>query len=203
MNRKKIMLYILAFIAVMTASMLFSMSVGKIFGMLPRYEDLQDSDGSEPDSLSLSGIDEQDDISLTEISQSAAGKIPKQEGNVTVEGGDAADDIRFSDESIQAYYTDRDRGNDLDDRYDQLALEAEFDRECGDLEKDRIALVRQLRGYLENTIPEGRDVQNLSFYGFDGEYFVRVSVDGVCYDFHIIQYDGVYDFETAYLANPV
>ena len=187
MNRKKVILYTAAIIAVMTVSLLFSLAVDGIFGKMT-YNPGQEERVS--DGRDKGGERRMDD--LPDDGENAA----SGNGNEST-----VSDIRISGDSIAEFYKERNRGDDLDDRYDSLAAEAQFGADCEELEKDRIALVRQLRGCLENTVKDGKDLRSVSVYRMGKEYFVTVDVAGQQKDLHIIRYGNGYDFENVFIPS--
>ena len=48
---------------------------------------------------------------------------------------------------------------------------------------------------------DGKDVRSLSVYQKEKEYFVRADIAGVQKDFHIIRYEGGYDFESVFVPS--
>ena len=198
MNRKKVILYTAAIIAVMTVSLLFNLAVDGIFGKMTYNPGQEESSPGQPvsegesvsDGRNKGGERRMDDLT-DDVENAASGN-----GNEST-----VSDIRISGDSIAEFYKERNRGADLDDRYDSLAQEAQFGADCGELEKDRIALVRQLRGCLENTVKDGKDLRSVSVYRMGKEYFVTVDVAGQQKDLHIIRYENGYDFENVFIPS--
>lgn len=197
MDKKKVVLYTVIIVAALTVSLLFSLMIDRMFGKAT-YGQIDGSDVSGQGITKDESVSEKDISNYTAILPNTAESVGKNTGA----GEDSsAEDIRISDEAITKFYENRNRGDDLDDRYDRLAVEALFGNDCGELEKDRIALVRQLRGYLENTVKDGKDVRSVSVYRKEKEYFVRADIAGVQKDFHIIRYEGAYDFESVFVPS--
>ena len=198
MNRKKVILYTAAIIAVMTASLLFSLAVDGIFGKMT-YNPVQEESSSEQP------VNEEERVSYgrDKGGERRRDDLPNDGENAASGNGNEStvSDIRISGDSIAEFYKERNRGADLDDRYDSLAQEAQFGADCGELEKDRIALVRQIRGYLENTVKDGKDLRSVSVYRMGKEYFVTVDVAGQQKDLHIIRYENGYDFENVFIPS--
>lgn len=187
MNRKKVILYTAAIIAVMTASLLFSLAVDGIFGKMT-YNPGQEERVSD-------GRDKGGERRMDDLPDDGENAVSGNGNESTVS------DIRISEDSIAEFYEGRNRGADLDDRYDSLASEAQFGDDCEELEKDRNALVRQLRGCLENTVKDGKDLRSVSVYRMGKEYFVTVDVAGQQKDLHIIRYENGYDFENVFIPS--
>ena len=195
MDKKKVILYITIFLIITALSMLFSLGIDHFFKTLTHMEpasntEVTDSFQNEtPSTVSIESEDKYessaDSISRTD---------PKSDSSDS-----SAIDIRFSEESIAEFYKNRNRGDDLDKRYDDLAIRAKFGDGCEALEKDRISIVRQLKGYLENEVEHGKNVKDLSFYKSGTEYFVRVELPEGIKDYHIIKYENAYDFENVFV----
>lgn len=198
MNRKKVILYTAAIIAVMTASLLFSLAVDGIFGKMT-YNPVQEESSSEQP------VNEEERVSdgRDKGGERHRDDLPNDGENAASGNGNEStvSDIRISEDSIEEFYKERNRGDGLDDQYDSLAAEAQFGTDCGELEKDRIALVRQIRGYLENTVKDGKDLRSVSVYRMGKEYFVTVDVAGQQKDLHIIRYENGYDFENVFIPS--
>ena len=198
MNRKKVILYTAAIIAVMTASLLFSLAVDEIFGKMT-YNPVQEESSSEQP------VNEEERVSdgRDKGGERRRDDLPNDGENAASGNGNEStvSDIRISEDSIAEFYKERNRGDGLDDQYDSLAAEAQFGTDCGELEKDRIALVRQIRGYLENTVKDGKDLRSVSVYRMGKEYFVTVDVAGQQKDLHIIRYENGYDFENVFIPS--
>lgn len=201
MDKKKVILYTVIIMAALTASLLFSLVVDRMLGRVTYRQS---------DSSDVSGQMIMKDVSVAESGAvGAEGKAVSQKPDTGESGSrntgtekDASNsDIRLSEESIAEFYKNRNRGEDLNDRYDSLAVDALFGDDCGELEPDRVALVRQLKGYLENTVKDGKNVRSVSVYREGNEYFVRADIAGGQKDFHIIRYEGGYDFESVFIPS--
>ena len=59
----------------------------------------------------------------------------------------------------------------------------------------------KLRGYLENTVKDGRDLRSVSVYRMGKEYFVTADIAGKQKDLHIIRYGNGYDFENVFIPS--
>ena len=198
MNRKKVILYTAAIIAVMAASLLFSLTVDGIFGKMTYNPGQGESSSEQP-------VNEEERVSdgRDKGGERRRDDLPDDGENAASGNGNEStvSDIRISEDSIAEFYEKRNRGDGLDDQYDSLAAEAQFGTDCGELEKDRIALVRQIRGYLENTVKDGKDLRSVSVYRMGKEYFVTVDVAGQQKDLHIIRYENGYDFENVFIPS--
>ena len=198
MNRKKVILYTAAIIAVMTVSLLFSLAVDGIFGKMTYNPGQGESSSEQP-------VNEEERVSYgrDKGGERRRDDLPNDGENAASGNGNEStvSDIRISEDSIAEFYEKRNRGDGLDDQYDSLAAEAQFGADCGELEKDRIALVRQIRGYLENTVKDGKDLRSVSVYRMGKEYLVTVDVAGQQKDLHIIRYENGYDFENVFIPS--
>ena len=192
MDRKKLILYISTLLIITALSMLFSLGIDHFFKSLMHTE-----------TVSTAEVDSLRDETLPDVSseseklESPAERMSRTDSTIDSSG---STDIRISDESIAEFYENRNRGTDLDDRYDDLAIQAKFGEGCEALEKDRISIVRQLKGYLENEVENGKDAKDLSFYKSGTEYFVRVALPEGIKDYHIIEYENAYDFENVFVT---
>lgn len=192
MDKKKLILYISTLLIITALSMLFSLGIDHFFKSLMHTE-----------TVSTAEVDSLRDETLPDVSseseklESPAERMSRTDSTIDSSG---STDIRISDESIAEFYENRNRGTDLDDRYDDLAIQAKFGEGCEALEKDRISIVRQLKGYLENEVENGKDAKDLSFYKSGTEYFVRVALPEGIKDYHIIEYENAYDFENVFVT---
>ena len=196
MDKKKLILYITIFFIITALSMLFSLGIDHFFKSLMHTE-----------TVSTAVADSLRDETLPDVSseseklESPAERMSRTDvrADSTIDSSGSTD-IRISDESIAEFYENRNRGTDLDDRYDELSIQAKFGEGCEALEKDRISIVRQLKGYLENEVENGKDAKDLSFYKSGTEYFVRVALPEGIKDYHIIEYENAYDFENVFVT---
>ena len=207
MDKKKLVLYTVIIVAAMTASLLFSLAVDRMFGKMASISGQEENlpVQSAPAEAGFSnGRDTGGPGHMSDRSNAGTDDPdPKEEPESMPDKGEESSpsDIRLSEDSIAQFYEERDRGDDLDDRYDSLAAEARFGTDCEELEKDRIALVRQLRGYLENTVKDGKDLRSVSVYRMGREYFVTADIAGKQKDLHIIRYGNGYDFENVFIPS--
>lgn len=194
MDKKKVILYITILLIITALSMLFSLGIDHFFKTLTYMgptsnTEVTDSFQNEASSTVSIESKERYESSAESMSRTDSKSNPSDRS-----------DIRFSEESIAEFYKKRNRGNDLDERYDDLAIRAKFGDGCEALEKDRISIVRQLKGYLENEVENGKDAKDLSFYKSGTEYFVRVALPEGIKDYHIIEYENAYDFENVFVT---
>lgn len=196
MDKKKVILYITIFLIITALSMLFSLGIDHFFRTLTHMgpaSNTEVTDSFQIETPSTVSIESED--KYESFADSMSRTDPKSDPSDS-----SAIDIRFSEESIAEFYKNRNRGNDLDERYDDLAIRAKFGDGCEALEKDRISIVRQLKGYLENEVENGKDAKDLSFYKSGTEYFVRVALPEGIKDYHIIEYENAYDFENVFVT---
>lgn len=196
MDKKKVILYITIFFIITALSMIFSLGIDhffKTFTYMGPTSNTEVTDSFQNEASSTVSIESK------ERHESSAESMSRTDSK-NDSSDSSAIDIRFSDESIAEFYKQRNRGNDLDERYDDLAIRAKFGDGCEALEKDRISIVRQLKGYLENEVENGKDAKDLSFYKSGTEYFVRVALPEGIKDYHIIEYENAYDFENVFVT---